>query len=353
MNKIKLAIVGVGSISEVHLKAYSKIDEIEVYAFCDINEKRLSYMSEKYGVERTFTDIDEMLKALPELDAVDVCTWNVAHSICSIKALNAKKHVFCEKPMAMKADEAKAMQAAAAAAGRLLMIGFVRRFGTDCEIVKDFIASERLGDIYYAKASYLRRNGNPGGWFGNKSLSGGGPLIDLGVHVIDLARYLMGSPRAVSVYGATFHKLGARKNIKTPKGYVSAGASENDICDCEDLATALIRFENGAVMAIDASFSLNIAKPDNNVQLYGTKGGVKLASSVELYTELDDYLADVSLQGETGLDIDAAFFAELSNFKDAILGNSECRNPAEDGVIMMQILDAIYESARTGGEVKI
>ena len=162
----------------------------------------------------------------------------------------------------------------------------------------------------------------------------------------------MGKPKAVSAYGATFRKLGNRSEIKTPKGYMSAGATDHDICDCEDLATALIRFEGGATMFIDASFSLNNSKPDNNVQLFGTKGGVKLADKVELYTDVAGYLADVSLAGETGFSMDA-FVDELRNFTDAILGKAECRNPAEDGVEIMKILDAIYRSAECGHEVLI
>ena len=350
MKKIKLAMVGVGSISKSHLEAYSKIEEIEVYAFCDINPERLKFMGEQYGITRLYTDEAQMLRELPEIDAVDVCTWNAAHAPCAIMALEAGRHVFCEKPMATTAEAAMAMKAAADKAGKLLMIGFVRRFGRDCDIVRDFIKSDRLGDIYYAKASYLRRNGNPGGWFGNKELSGGGPLIDLGVHVIDLSRYLMGKPKPVSVYGSTFHKLGNRSEIKTPKGYMSAGATDHDICDCEDLVTALVRFDNGATLFIDASFSLNISKVDNSVQLYGTKGGVKIASGVELYTDVDGYLADVSLEGQTGFGM-GVFKDELQNFADAINGVAECRNPAEDGVEIMKILDAIYKSAEIGHEV--
>ena len=163
-----------------------------------------------------------MLAELPEIDAVSVCTWNAAHAECTIAALNAGKHVLCEKPMAMNAAEAQAMLDAAKRNDRLLMIGFVRRFGNDCAIAKDLIEHDRMGDIYYAKATYLRRNGCPGGWFGDKARSGGGPLIDLGVHVIDLTRYLMGKPKPVSVYGATFHKLGDRRSIKSERGYVSA-----------------------------------------------------------------------------------------------------------------------------------
>ena len=352
MSKIKVAIVGVGSISTTHLKAYAATEDFEVYAFCDINRERLEYMGEKYGVTRLYTDEAEMLSELPEIEAVDVCTWNAAHAPCSIMALEAGKHVFCEKPMAMSAKEAEAMKAAADKAGKLLMIGFVRRFGRDCEIVSDLIGNDRLGEIYYAKASYLRRNGNPGGWFGNKALSGGGPLIDLGVHVIDLVRYLMGKPMPVSVYGVTFKKLGNRSNIKSAKAYRSVSAVEKEICDCEDIATALIRFDNGAVMFVEASFSLNVKKGDNSVQLFGTKGGAKMADEVELYSEMDDYLTNVTFAGEDeGFSFTPAFAAEIQNFADAINGKAECRNPAEDGVLMMKILDAVYASAESGHEI--
>ena len=194
--KLKIAVIGTGSISREHLDAYKENPNVEIYALCDINKERVEKRAAEYNVplERTFTDKDEMFKALPEIDAVSVCTWNSAHAECSIAALNAGKHVLCEKPMAMNEEEAKEMKAAADKAGKLLMIGFVRRHGNDCALLKDYIDKGYLGEIYYAKAQYLRRNGNPGGWFGDKSRSGGGPLIDLGVHVIDLVRYLMGNP---------------------------------------------------------------------------------------------------------------------------------------------------------------
>ncbi|MBO4548143.1 MAG: Gfo/Idh/MocA family oxidoreductase [Abditibacteriota bacterium] len=187
-NKLKVAIVGAGGISEVHIAGYKALDNVELYALCDINEERLREKGARHGVTRLFTDEAEMLKALPEIDAVSVTTWNSQHAPCTIMALEAGKHVICEKPMAMNAKEAAAMEAAAKKAGKLLMIGFVRRFGNDCAVLKDFIDSGDFGEIYYAKANYTRRNGCPGGWFGDKSRSGGGPLIDLGVHVIDLVR---------------------------------------------------------------------------------------------------------------------------------------------------------------------
>ena len=214
MKKIRIAVIGTGSISHSHIQAYLKNRNAEVYAFCDINEKVLKAVGEKYGVTRLYTDEAEMLKALPEIDAVSVCTWNSAHMPCTVQALRAGKHVLCEKPMALNAQEAQKMLDTAKACNRKLMIGFVRRFGNDTQVMRDFIDGGTLGEIYYAKATYLRRNGNPGGWFGDKSRSGGGPLIDLGVHVIDLTRYLMGNPKPVSVYGATFRKLGDRRGLK-------------------------------------------------------------------------------------------------------------------------------------------
>jgi len=352
MKKLKVAIVGVGNISVHHINGYLNSGKAELCAFCDINEDRLNFMGQKYGVTNLYTDEEEMLRNHPEIDAVSVCTWNSAHAVCTITALNAGKHVICEKPMAMNAEEAKAMQDAAEKNGKLLMIGFVRRFGSDCYTVENLINGDRIGEIYYAKASYLRRNGAPGGWFGDKARSGGGPLIDLGVHVIDLARFLMGKHKVVSVYGSTFSKLGNRPEIRSKKEHVSAGISQKDVFNCEDLATALIRFDNGAVLFIDASFSVNAGAGENSVQLFGTKGGVKMANEVSYFGDMEGYLTNVSFDYPTGLDFAQIFNRELDHFVSCALGEiSECRNPAEDGVELMKILDAIYKSAECGHEV--
>ncbi len=357
---IKAAVIGVGGISHEHIMGYINNPNVELYAFCDINEERLYQKAERYGVakERCFTDKDEMLKALPEIDIVSVTTWNSAHAECSIAALNAGKHVICEKPMAMNAAEAMEMKAAAERNGKLLQIGFVRRYGNDCHVIKDFIDAGNFGELYYAKATYLRRNGNPGGWFGDKSRSGGGPLIDLGVHVIDFVRYLFGNPQPVSVYGATFQKLLNRPNVKKTSAHATTGlqhksdeAGNHDICDVEDLASAMIRFDNGAVLHFEASFSLNIKKDEGDIQLFGTKGGCKLDPQVELFTEMNDYLVDVSFNENTSLSFDGLFQREMDHFVDCAMGNAECIAPAQDGVDLMRILDAVYESARTGHEV--
>jgi predicted dehydrogenase len=351
-NKIKVGIIGTGSISSLHLDAYSKNPHVELYAFCDINEERVKMAAKKYGVTRVFTDMNEMLK-LKEIDAVSVCTWNSAHAPCTISALNAGKHVLCEKPMATSSEEAKEMKAAADRNGKLLMIGFVRRFGNDCDILKDFINTDYFGDIYYSKATYLRRKGNPGGWFGDKSRSGGGPLIDLGVHVIDLVRYLLGNPKPISVYGATFQKLLDRKNVKGAISYLSSSRTDSDICDVEDLATAMIRFDNGAVLNIEASFSLNIKNDEGKIELFGTKAGAKLDPTLEIYSEINNYMANVQLHAKTELDFNGLFEKEINHFVSCVKDGVTCIAPAQDGVELMTILDAVYESAKTGHEVII
>ena len=354
MNKIKVAVIGAGNIASMHLDAYKNNPRCEVVALCDIEPNILQAKGDLYGIRKRYTDYRTMLTEMPEIDAVSVCAWNSVHAPATIAALNAGKHVLCEKPMALNAEEGVQMQEAAVRNKKKLMIGFVRRFGNDYKIVRDFLDHGFLGELYYAKATYIRRNGNPGGWFGDKSRSGGGPLIDLGVHIIDLVRYLMGNPKAVSVYGATFTKLGNRAKIKNPKSYVSVSSKgDKDICDVEDMATALIRFDSGAVLNIETSFSLNVEKDKGEIELLGTKGGVKLDPEFSLYTELNDYLADVKLPMSTALDMNGLFQKEIDHFLAAVAGETEIKAPAEDGIEIMRILDAVYKSAASGKEVVI
>jgi predicted dehydrogenase len=347
MKKIKVGIIGTGSISGVHITGYKALSNVELHAVCDINESRARACAERNGIKHIFTDYNEMLK-LEELDAVSVCTWNNVHAPASIAALKAGKHVLCEKPMAMNYQEAVEMEKAAKEAGKLLMIGFVRRFGNDARILKDFIDSGMLGEVYFSKASYLRRFGAPGGWFGDSKRSGGGPLIDLGVHVIDLVRYLTGKPKAVSVYGATFNRLGLRSNIKGARGYVSADSDNN--FDVEDLAVALIRFDNGSLLSLETSFSLNIKNDSGNIELFGTKSGARLDPKLEFYSEMNDYLVDIAPAHNTALSFDGLFENEMSHFIDCITKGKECISPAEDGVELMKIIDGIYRSAKNERE---
>ena len=353
MKKLKIGIIGVGNISNSHIKSYLKDERVELYAFCDINPVHLNEMGEKYGVTRLYENIDEFL-ALPELDAVSVCTWNNAHAECAIKAMRAGKHVLCEKPMAYNTALAEEMEAVSKETGKLLMIGFVRRFGADCDMIKELKAEDFFGDIYYAKVRNLRRHGNPGGWFGDKARSGGGPLIDLGVHVIDLIGYIFGEDvRPVSVYGVTFKKLLNRPDCKDKPPYVSRSAGPDDICDVEDLASALIRYDNGATLSVEVSFSLNTPNEKSSIELFGTKAGVSITDKFVAATVTNGRLANIELKKPAVFGFDESFAAETRHFVDCIINGTECRNPAAHGVKLMKILDAIYESAETGHEVII
>ena len=350
MEKVKIAMIGAGNIANAHLASYAKVENAEIYAACDINEERLNETCDKYGITRRYTDLDAMLAELPELDAADVCVWNVNHAPCAIKALNAGLHVLCEKPMAYNAQEAEQMQEAAKKNNKLLMIGFVLRFSDEAKIAMDFIEKDYLGDIYYAKAQYVRRHGNPGGWFANKALSGGGPVIDLGVHVIDLTRYLMGGPKPVSVYAATSERLGNRAFLKNSVGWRPKDSSDDDVCTVEDFGTALIRYDNGAVTLLETSYDIN-GQDIGCKQLFGTMGGMDLSKGVKIYGTYNDYIADIEVNTNNLKDSSDMFVNEMAHFVDCVQNGTPCRATAEDGIIVMKILDAIYESAKTGHEV--
>lgn len=350
MKKLRIGLVGAGNIAKAHLDAYKNVENAEIVAICDIDPAVLAATAEKYGIAKTYTSETEML-ANEELDAADVCVWNCNHAVCSIEALNAGLHVLCEKPMAASAAEAEQMIEAAKKNDRLLMIGFVLRFGDEAKIAKDFIDKDYLGDIYYSKATYLRRHGAPGGWFTDKARSSGGPVIDLGVHVIDLTRYLMGRPKALSVFASTENKLKNRPYLKTTVGWRPDGATPEDTYDVEDFGVALIKYEDNKTTLLETSYSLN-GKGGTRKEIFGTKGGMDLNGDKSvLYTEVNGFLADVALETANYVDHAEMFTAEMAHFVDCALNGTECIAKAEDGLEVMKILDAIYESARTGHEV--
>ena len=346
---IKAALVGAGGIGKVHYDAYQTLDNVKLVAAVD---PYVDSAREKLGDADIpiYADLDELF-ANEQVDMVDLCIPSTVHMKTSIQALEKGVHVLCEKPMAMNTEEALKMKEAAEKNGKLLMIGFVRRHGNDAAAAINYINKGHVGDIYYAKATYLRRCGFPGGWFGDKSRSGGGPLIDLGVHVIDLSRYIMGCPKPVTVFGATFNKIGARSHIMATE-WQSETVVEEPIFTVEDLATAMIRFDNGAVLQVEASFNLNIKNNCGDIVFFGDKAGLSL-SPFELYTEYNNQLADIVPHGNNDFDFARDFRREVKNFTDAINGKAQCIATADDGVELMRILDAIYLSAETGKSVDI
>ncbi|GIP33779.1 Gfo/Idh/MocA family protein [Paenibacillus sp. J2TS4] len=351
MKKMKIGVIGAGSISGVHLDAYHKNPEVEIYAICDLNEERAKEKAEKYGASKIFTDYNELL-ALPEIDAVSVCTWNNTHAPISIAALEAGKHVLVEKPLCKTVEEALQVEETVKRSGKVLQVGFVRRYGGNTKVLKEFIDKGDLGEIYYAKASCLRRLGNPGGWFSDKERSGGGPLIDIGVHVIDLAWYLMGRPKVQSITGNAYNKLGNRSNVKNLAFYRAADydANKNTV---EDAANALIRFENGASLMVDVSFTLHAKKDELTVKLYGTKGGAEVEPELTIVTEKYDTILNVTPQiDHPTFEFTGGFQNEINHFIDACNGRKETLSPVEDGVEMMKILCGIYESSEQGKEIR-
>ncbi len=349
MGKVKIGIIGTGSISNMHMSGYTRLEEVEVIAACDTNEARVKEFAERYHIPNTFTDYNEMLK-MKEIDAVSVTAWNNIHAPASIAALRAGKHVLCEKPLALNADQAQEMVEVSKQTGKILMVGFCRRFGDNAKALKEIIDSGDLGNIYYAKTGCLRRWGNPGGWFSDKKRSGGGPVIDLGVHMIDLIRYLSGKPKAVSVTASTFSQMGMKPEIKGISKYNSADYSEYN--DVEDCATAMIKFDNGMTLFFETSWVQNLKGDNLYLELYGDKAGAKMEPEFELYETKLNYLRDSKpLLDPNGSGFEHNFIEEIKHFISCIKDGTDCLNPAEDGLELMRIIDAIYLSAQAGHEV--
>jgi len=348
---IRIGVIGTGSISDLHLRSYRNNAKAELVAICDVNETRAREKAAKYDIPNVYTDYRDLL-ANKDIDAVSICTWNNTHAAFSIAALNAGKHVLCEKPLCTSVEDALRIEEAVRTSGKTLQVGFVRRYGSNTRIVKAMADNGEFGEIYYAKASCIRRLGNPGGWFSDKERSGGGPLIDIGVHVIDLCWYMMGRPKVKSVSGNTYNKLGNRANIKNLSYYKSSDfdASRNTV---EDLANAIIRFENGASLMVDVSFTLHAKEDEIAVKLYGTKGGFELEPTLSIVTEKHDTILNVTPQVDNlSFDFTAGFQNEIDWFVDVCAGTRMTVSPVEDGVEITKMLCGIYESAEKGEEIR-
>lgn len=350
MKKLKIAVIGVGSISDEHLKAYQNHPDVEIYAVCDINEERAKRKGAQYGASKIYFSHQELLTD-KEIDAVSVCTWNQSHAEISIAALDAGKHVLVEKPLCKTVEEALLMQEAVKRSGKLLQVGFVRRYDANVQMLRSFTEKGDFGEIYYAKASSIRRLGNPGGWFADTERSGGGPLIDIGVHMIDLCWYMMGKPKVKSVSGNTYRKLGNRAHIENLSFYKAADWDAN-LNTVEDLANAMIRFENGASLMVDVSFSLHAKEDEGYVKLYGDKGGYVIDPTVSITTENHNTIVSIVPQVDhEGFHGETAFQNEINHFVDCVQTGQQPLSPVEDGVEIMKILCGIYESAAKGVEI--
>lgn len=345
MRTLKIAIIGCGGIAQgAHMPGYKKLPNVEMVACCDIDENKAKEAASKFGIGKVFTDYRQLLK-IREIEAVSVCTPNIAHKEPTVAALRAGKHVLVEKPMAMNAREASAMVAAARKHDRKLMVGLNNRWRADVQALKRFIDAGEMGEIYFAKAQCLRRRGIPGwGVFTQKDKQGGGPLVDLGVHIMDAVLYLMGFPKPTAVSGAAYTKFGRRQGLVglmgqwDPKKYT-----------VEDYSLGLVRFENQATMFVETSFAANIEKDIFDFTLLGTEGGCTL-DPARIFSEKNKTLIDISpvfLQGRSTHDI------EMQKFVECILEDQEPPVTGEQGLAVQKIMDAIYRSAELGREVPI
>ncbi len=342
--KLRAAVIGVG-IGQFHLQGYTEHPDSEVIAICDINEEKGRCIADKFGVKNFFTDYKEMLR-MDEIDVVSVCVPNYLHAEMTIAAFEAGKHVICEKPLAMNAKEGEAMVEASKKAGKLFMTAFNNRFRGDTTVLKRFIEKGELGDIYYAKTGWIRRKGIPGmgSWFTTKSQAGGGPLIDIGVHVLDLTLWLMGNPKAVAVSGSTYAKFGYKGEGMGDWGTAEKGGA----CDVEDLACGLIRLENGATVFVEASWASHIPHDQFYSTLIGTKGGADV-EPFRVYKDMHGGIVDIT----PGFSNIEGHIAEVKHFVDCATKNKPLIATGEHGLEIMRILDGLYKSAATGKEVSL
>ncbi|MDN0083242.1 Gfo/Idh/MocA family oxidoreductase [Crenobacter sp. SG2305] len=343
--RLRVGVIGLG-IGRLHIEGWQQHPNAEVVAIADPNLERLAQVGEQYGIAMRYDSAEAMLAA-ESLDVVSVCTPNKYHKALTLAAFEVGCHVLCEKPMAMNADEGRAMLAAAQRAGKRLMINFSYRFSAQSRALKAQVDAGLFGDFYFGRTVWHRRRGMPGfgGWFGTKALAGGGPLIDLGVHRLDLALWLMGYPKPTWVMGSTYDPIARGLAEQSGKAF-----------DVEDLAAAHIRFDNGATLALEASWAANIQEAElMETRLLGTKAGLLQKNLNEGYTfdahvfmEQDGAQFDMHLHPPT---IKAP--SAMYEYAEAILAGRPHPAPGEEGLIVMEILDAIYASARSGEPVRV
>lgn len=347
MSKLKVAVVGAGNIGQTeHMPAYQNLkDLVEVVAIADINAQRAKEAAAKYGVPKAYDSVDALLAdGIP--DIVDVCTWNVAHEEVAVKAMKAGAAVICEKPLAHTLESATRIQQVVRETGKPFMMAMVSRFGAEIQMLQEMIKAGELGDIYYAKTGYIRRRGTPIGWFTDTAKSGGGALIDIGVHNIDAAWYLMGCPKPVRVSGQTSNLIG---NYKT-KGVSRWEALDrgDGTFNTEDSAVGIIYFDNGATLFVEVSWAIN-GPGSNYTQIYGSKGGASLNPFV-IYTENQhDYLVDLTPQ----LERNNKFEAELRHFAQCVKNGKTPMITIDQGITVQKMIDGIYRSALENREIEL
>ena len=337
---MNIGVIGL-SMGKHHLYQFKKCEKAKIFAICDVNKERLTQCQKEFNVPYVFEDYRKLIDT-DELDAVVVAVPNFLHASVTILALKSGKHVLCEKPMAMNAKQAEEMIKISEVMKKKLMIHFNQRFTPESRFLKSYIDKGELGNIYYVKSGWLRRRGLPlSGWFTTKSQSGGGALIDIGVHMLDLSLWFMGFPKPLSVSSSTYTKFGKSDKKK------------NKIFDVDDLACAFIKFKNGASLFLEVSWASNIKQSDYIYSsVLGDKGGAERIQSpehtIEIYKEKEGNLIDIKPKVSENL-----YESSQQHFVDCIMNNKKPMSSCYEALEVQRILDAIYKSAESKKEVKL
>ncbi len=354
---VKIGIIGCGGIANgKHMPSLKKIKNVQMVAFCDIIEERAVKAAEEYGVEgaKVYTDYKELLKDRV-IEVVHVCTPNRSHAFISIDAMEAGKHVMCEKPMAKTYKEAKEMLDASERTGMKLTIGYQSRWRADSLYLKKMCEDGELGEIYYGKAIALRRRAVPTwGVFLNEYEQGGGPLIDIGTHALDLTLWMMDNYKPKMVVGTTFEKLKNQKDCGN-----AWGDWDPKKFTVEDAAFGFIVMENGATIMLESSWALNIRNPKEAITMIcGTEGGADMFDGLNINFIKNGRQCilkpDLTAGGVAFYDGDGdedPSVLEARAWLDAVVNDHEPRTKASQALVVTQILEAIYESAKTGKPV--
>jgi predicted dehydrogenase len=336
MNRIRIAVIGTGSIAQVvHIPLWKRIEGAEVVAVCDINKAKARWVADRFKIPHVFHSEDALLKS-GLAEAADICVPTNVHMRVAVDSLSAGLHVLVEKPIALNYDEAKQMVEAAERYDRHLMVAMNVRFRQDARTLKNFASGGELGDIFYAKMGWLRRKEKRGErtWFTDRRISGGGVLMDLGVQMLDLGLWLMGNPVAESVKAVTYNRV--------------AGL------DVEDAVGSFIQFTNGSACSMEASWSLYGEKDVFYANLFGTQGGA-LLNPLRIHKELHGSMVNVTPARENSLSniYKRSYQNELMHFVDALQNGVKLESTGRESLERMRIVDAIYESAKTGTEVRL
>ena len=342
--QLRLAFIGCGGVTKFYLPLLKSFPDVQIVAGCDINPDRLNDVKNDWKVDATFTDWKQMLAEVKP-EAVAVCTPNGLHMQPAIDAAEAGCHVLVEKPMAMTPAECQRMIDAAKRNNVKLQVGFQYRFHAHTEFLTRARDAGEFGNVMFMKCRALRRRGIPNwGVFGQKHLQGGGPMIDIGVHCIEMAHYFMGSPKPVAASGNTWTYLGDK-----PSDVASQWPGwDYKTYTVEDLAIGQVRFESGALLQIESSFAAHIKEDVWNFSFMGDRGGGNW-DPPEVYTDRAGTMINSTPGWITNTDFLALFPLKLRNFVNACLHDEPIRAPGEAGLAVQKILDAIYRSAAAGG----